>query len=312
MESSIFLKQLAFELVIENKDKFKEHKDSIVLGMGGSHLAADLLGLRVHSDYGLPSDLADKKDILIIAVSYSGNTEETLDGFNLALSKYLPLAVISTGGKLLELARQNNIPYIQLPNIGIQPRETIGFQLKALLKLTGKENELQEIAKLSNDINLDNLELQGRELAEKIKNYIPIIYSSAKNKPLAYFWKIVFNETAKIPAFYNVFSELNHNEIEGFNWNEKTKHLSEKFIFIFLKDNSDNPRIIKRMELTEKIYKNKGFNVHSVILGNKTEISQLLASIYIALATAYSLALIYGSDPQKTDLIDELKTYISQ
>src|SRR3989344_8461257 len=132
MEEAIknFRKQFEWEPIIENKEKLKSYQGYILAGMGGSHLQGDVFqtvvpgfNLSVHQDYGLPSwSLEFLKNYLVIASSYSGNTEETVSVFEEAVVKGVSVAVITTGGKLLELAKQHSVPYIQIPDTGIQPR----------------------------------------------------------------------------------------------------------------------------------------------------------------------------------------------
>lgn len=312
-----FPKQFEYEPTIENADNFKIFDRFIVLGMGGSHLGADLLkiykpglNLKIYSDYDLPS-LPDEyfQKSLIVAISYSGSTEETISGFNAALSKNFPLAVITINEKLSELAHQNKIPYVQLPDAGIPSRLAVGYQIKALLKIIGDENALVEIKKLSNAIDINKLEEKGRELAERIKNYIPIIYSSRQNQALAYFWKINFNETSKIPAFYNVFPELNHNEIDAFNWNEQVRELCNKFCLIFLKNLSDNPRIIKRMEFTEKILLEKTLKTEILEIEGANVFQKIFNSIVLSCFTSYYSAVAYNQ-LENPSLIDKLKSIL--
>src|SRR3989344_3104216 len=138
-----FPAQFSFEPVVENKEKLGRYERFIVLGMGGSHLGADMLAgwqiqlpLAVHSDYGLPYVAeAQKTKTLVIASSYSGNTEETIDGFEEAGQQGIPRAAISAGGRLLYLARSAGVPYIQLPDTGDQPRSDTGFSMHAMVAL---------------------------------------------------------------------------------------------------------------------------------------------------------------------------------
>ena len=229
-----FPKQFEHEPVVENAQNFKPKNKFAVCGMGGSHLAADLikaarpdLDIIIHSDYGLPQS-GDLCERLIIINSYSGNTEEALDSFCSALEKKLSLVAVSIGGKLIEQAEAHGVPFVRIPDTGIQPRSATGFSVRALLKFMGDKDALADTQKLSKILN-DDLEEVGRALAEKLKGRVPIIYSSAKNQALAQNWKIRFNETTKIPAFYNVFSELNHNEMTGFDIIESTKKLSQNY-----------------------------------------------------------------------------------
>ena len=192
-----FAAQFAFEPVVENADKLGHYKGFIVAGMGGSHLAGDLLrvwkpklDLTVHSDYGLPrrspDDVGTKAGFppqLFIATSYSGNTEETLDSFQEAIKRKMPVAVISVGGKLLELAKKESIPYVQIPDTGIQPRLALGFLMRALLKLMGEEQAFDDIGTLASALNPLAFENAGKELASRLAGRIPVVYASRRNFP---------------------------------------------------------------------------------------------------------------------------------
>ena len=161
------------------------------------------------------------RDETLILSSYSGNTEEVISAFEKGIEHNLSIVIISTGGKLIELAKKHSISYIQMPDTNIQPRNAIGYSLKALLKVIGDEKTLEELSKLSESLNPSEYEEEGKELAEKLKSKVPVIYSSTRNMPIAYNWKIKFNETGKIPAFYNVFPELNHNEMAAYGGSGK-------------------------------------------------------------------------------------------
>jgi len=239
-----FPKQFEFQPVVQNKSKLKVANKFVVAGMGGSHLGADLikawnpsLNIIVHEDYGLPFlPEDDLSEYLFIASSYSGNTEEVVDALNTAMNRGISVAIISVGGKLIEIAKEKEIPYAQIPDTGIQPRLALGFSVVGLLSLVGKDDELENLKKLSQTLDCAMHEGEGVNLAKKLEGYIPVIYSSVANKAIAYNWKIIFNETGKIPAFYNSFPELNHNEMAGFDVINTTKQLSEKFKFIFLEE----------------------------------------------------------------------------
>lgn len=314
-----FLNQLRFEPTIENKTALISNKNFIVCGMGGSHLAADLLktwnpslNLVIHHDYGLPA-LADKLNkYLIIISSYSGNTEEAIDGFNEAIAKKIPVACVSTGGKLLELAIKYKKPYIKMLDTGIEPRSALGFSIVSLLKIIKEEQALLEIKKIASSIDMDKAEKEGKILAEKLKNFIPIIYASTRNEPIAYNWKIRFNETGKIPSFYNTLPELNHNEMVGFDGEKKTEKLLKNFYFIFLEDKTDHPRILLRMEVLKEILKKKGFSMETLKLEGKNIWEKIFFSLLIADWTAYYIAEQYGLKAQETEIIDKFKNMIRE
>src|SRR3989338_7270101 len=314
-----FNKQFEFEPQVENADRLAVKQAFIVAGMGGSHLAADIIQtidpsmhVIVDSDYDislLPEDVL--KNSLAIASSYSGNTEETVSALNQAIAMGLDSAAISVGGKIAEIAKEREIPYIRVPDTGIQPRSALGFSVKAMLKMTGREDLLQELSGLASSLSPSDLEDEGKKLAETLKGKVPVIYSSATNKSIAYNWKIKFNETGKIPAFYNVVPELNHNEMTGFDAKESSAKLSENFHFIFLKDDSDHPQNLKRMEVMEKLYADRGFPVSVLELRGSSKIEKIFSSLVLADWAAYHTAEIYGLESEQVPMVEEFKKLVS-
>jgi glucose/mannose-6-phosphate isomerase len=313
-----FNQQFSYEPEIVNEENLVLKSSFVVVGMGGSALAAKLLktwkpelDILIHSDYGLSEfGGGELKDKLIILSSYSGNTEEVVEAFKEAKNKNQAMAVIATGGELLALAIENKIPYIKLPNTGIQPRSALGFSMKAFLKLLGEEKELKKISELLTNLNPIDFEKAGKNLAEKIKNCVPIIYASGRNLSIAYNWKIKMNETGKVPAFYNVFPELNHNEMNGFDVKDSTRELSNNFYFIILKDLDDNPKILKRMAVLEKLYKDRNLKVEVVELGGENFWLKIFANLVLADWVAYHTALGYNLEPQLVPMVEEFKKLI--
>lgn len=320
MEESIrnFAQQFSYKPEIIHALRFKRHECFVVVGMGGSHLGADILKmvrpdlhLYIHKDYGLP-ELPEQelKEKTIILSSYSGNTEEVLDALDDALKKSLSVLVITTGGTLLERAKKHSLPYIQMPQTNIQPRMALGFNFRALLEAIGDEKNLNETRELANTLNPDAIEERGKELAKKLEGSIPVLYASARNEAIALNWKIKFNETAKIPAFYNVLPELNHNEMVGFDAIESTRMLSKHFYFVILKDVNDHPRILKRMSMLEKLLRDREFPAHVVESANDTAFKKMFSSLLLADWTTYYTAKHYGLEPEQVPMVEEFKKLI--
>ncbi len=311
--------QLAFEPEIEFAERLGNHDTFIVAGMGGSHLAADilkcwnpLLDIIVHSDYGLPAlnpDHTDKR--LFIASSYSGNTEEVIDGFTEAISREMPVCAIAVGGELLNRAEQEHIPYIRLPDTGIQPRSALGFSVKALLKVIREENASAELRGLAEILIPESFEHAGKNTAAHLAGRMPLIYASRRNAAVAYIWKIKFNETGKIPAFMNVVPELNHNEMTGFDAIESTAELSAHFYAILLFDEEDHPRIQKRMDILERLYHARGIPVQRVRMEGRGRFEKIFSSLYLADWVAYHTAMHYGADPSNVPIVEEFKKLIA-
>ena len=292
----------------------------ISCGMGGSNIASGFLemlspdlDILSHRSYGLPS-MVSKNDLIIIS-SYSGNTEEALDSFEKAVSGGFRALAISTGGELLKRAKNRGVAFIEIPDTGTEPRMALGYSLLAMLKAVGDEENIKKAREFGEKFNPDSFEKEGTSLAEKLRGKVPVVYSSWANKAIAYAWKIKFNETAKIPAFFNVFPELNHNEMVGF---EKEKPSSDNF-FIFLKDSQDHPRIQKRMEVTKTMLEEKGFGVEVLPLSSTPGFSSSKPGVFpsgfekifnsLALAdwTSYHMAKNSGFDPEDSSVIENFK-----
>ena len=311
--------QFACQPVVENAGKLKKKFSKfIVIGMGGSHLAADILkawhpelDLLVWSNYGVPK-LHEKvlKESLTIVSSYSGNTEEALDAFVVAHAKRYPMAVVAAGGKLLRLAEKTGVPYVKMPHEDMQPRMALGFSLMAMLATIGEKVWIQEARELAKQLHPAREERRGEDLAKRLYGSIPVIYVSARNAAIGNNWKIKFNETGKIPAFTNVVPELNHNEMTGFDAKEKTLALSRGFRFVFLKDGSDDRRVLKRMSVLERLLHDRGFKVEIVLLQGKTELQKIFNALVLADWTAYHTAKLYGVDPEHVPMVEEFKKLI--
>ena len=329
MEQAIkdFHKQFAWKAVVLGGSTSKTPKEVeprrfkkfVLNGMGGSHLAADLLrvydpklDLTVVSDYGLPElPAARLKGALLIASSFSGNTEEAIDFAEQALKQKLPLAVIAKGGKLLEFAKAHQLPHVALPQTTIQPRSGLGFQMIALAALIGNKKLLQELGACTESLRPEELAGKGEALAGHLRSKLPVIYSSARNSAVAYNWKIKFNETGKIPAFYNVFPELNHNEMTGFDIIGTTEGLSRKFHFLFLTDSTDHPQNRKRMQVTRKLYEDRGIPVTEVALEGSSTLERIFTSLLTADWTAVHLSKIYGTEAEQVPMVEEFKRLVS-
>ena len=287
-----------------------------ICGMGGSALPGSILyswinikkidlPVIVNRDYSLPHRI--KKGWLVVCISYSGNTEETLSCFKEALKNKLKLVSIGSGGKLENLSKKYRIPFVKIPS-GIPPRTAIGYQFGALVGILQKygifsKKDVQELLVLEK-INACEFENFGKKLSEKLVKKIPIIYASNQFKVAARIWKIAFNENTKIPAFWNYFPELNHNEMTGF---AKFKTQNSDFYFIILRDKNDHQRIKKRMHLTVEILKKTGIKGEIIDLKGKTYLEKLFNSIILGFWTSYYLAKTYKIDPVSVKLVEEFK-----
>lgn len=307
-------KQFAFQPKIVNADKLVAKHHIAVLGMGGSQLLADIVqcaqperSILHHRDYGLPT-LSDheEQNTLFIASSYSGNTEETLSGYNAARERGLALAVVTVGGELLNKAQADATPYIQLPNTGIQPRMATGLSVVALLALLKDTESLKKVSALSS-IDPKDLQPEGERIAGTLQGNVPLVYASARNAALAYTWKITMNETAKIPAFCNVMPELNHNEMNGFDLNDTTKELADRFHILLLQDAEDDPRIARRFEELKALYEKRGIPVEEYSMSGVSRWERIIRTLLIADWCALTLTEQHGAEPEAVPMVEEFK-----
>jgi glucose/mannose-6-phosphate isomerase len=317
--------QARFEPVIEDKDNDGRPITAIVFtGMGGSALAALVANVWLRDTLKIPFEVIRGYDLpayvdpntLVIADSYSGNTEETLSTLDQAEKIGAQIGVITSGGKLLDIAADKTIARIQLPG-HVQPRMTVIYNLKALIALLEnfgvlKPGNLNEIAGLSGwlesesahwapDIPTD--QNYAKQLAEEAVGKTPIFYGGALTAPLAYKWKISWNENAKNVAFWNEYPEFNHNEFIG--W---TSHPVEKPFAVFdLVSNLEHPQILKRFELSDRLLSGKRPKATSIQLAGETAIAQLLWGAILADFTSIYVAILNGVDPTPVDLVEKLK-----
>lgn len=314
----LFNEQFAFRPKIANRAKLRRKPRVIVCGMGGSHWAADLIrivrpdvDLLIWNSYGLPKLPArELRNRLIIVSSYSGNTEEALSSFDEAKRNGFPLAAVAVGGALLARAKRHRVPYVELPNYDIQPRMALGISFMALLALMGDAKTLREAHKLEKLLRPRSYRAGGFALAKKLSGAIPLIYGSQDLYALPYIWKIKINETGKLPAFANVLPELNHNEMSGFDVGKKAKELPHIFHALILNYKGDNPRVLRRGKVLQKLYAARGLKTDIVPVAGKTKLHAIFGSLLLAEWTAYALALHYHAEPEQVPMVEEFKKLI--
>ena len=287
-----------------------EINNIVIAGMGGSAMGGDLLKIYlsntnipvyVNRDYKVPNFVDENS--LVFAVSYSGNTEETLSALNAAKEKKAQIIGITSGGKLSEECEK----VVNIPS-GLQPRAALGylfFPMLGILHNTNiirvKNDELNEMMGILKQTNKFNE--QGEELSKKLKEKIPIIYASEALGAIAFRWKTQINENAKMPAFYNVFSEMNHNEIAGY------KSMDHKFSVVMILDKNDNDRVKKRMNICKEIME-EYVEVEEVETQGESLLARMFSAIYLGDYVSYYMALWNRADPGPVEIIEEMKRKI--
>lgn len=301
--------------------------DNIVFaGMGGSALAANLfmgwtspnIPFVVARQYDIPGFVSGST--LFIASSYSGNTEETLSALHHAKTRGAQIVVLSSGGKLAEMARAEGYRLFELPG-GLQPRMAVFYSFRALAELfenlgamSGLVPQLEAAAEYLDSAvvnwlpDVATLKNQAKEIAEEISGKTPVIYAGPRLSAVAYKWKISFNETSKNLAFYNQWPEFNHNEFMG--W---TSHPVEKpFAPIELISSFEHERVLKRFAISNRLLSGKMPHPLEIQAEGDTLLAQMLWMVLLGDFVSIYLALINNVDPTPVDLIEKLKTELSQ
>lgn len=301
----------------------------MMLGMGGSAISGDLIyrlmlteskvPFSVIRDYHLPAFTCE--NTLFIASSYSGMTEETLSALNEALQinncKYL---VITTGGRLKELALTKNIPLFTF-DYDAQPRATLPFGFMGLLNfmqrlgfIDDKSADISEmfiileqlLQQINQNVPMENN--QAKQMAHKLYGKMPLIYGADITAEVAYRWKTQFNENSKAWSGHETFSELNHNTVVGYQFPQE--HSS--FIHVIMLRSNKLPALFKeRYKATSRLLK-KAKIKHSIIDAcGENIIAQILSLVLLGDYISYYLALLYKVDPTPIEAIDFLKKELS-
>lgn len=309
--------------------ELKKIQNIIITGLGGSAIGGDLLRsylhyenkvpVQVNRNYYLPA-YADE-NTLVIASSYSGETEETLSAYEDAVKKGCKIVCISSGGKLSVMAKTIGHMLITVPK-GYQPRCALAYSFFPMLMLFGKLGFVKERDSQILDLiefirgkrevytSLDPAVNTSISNAEHIHGRIPIIYSSNDLLDIVNLrWRGQFSENSKSLAFGNYFPEMNHNEIIG--WQENSEIL-RNFAVLFLKDREDNPRILRRQQVTKELVEPyRGIEIEIESEGN-SRLERIFDLVYLGDWISFYLAVLYKTDPSPIEKINILKNKLME
>ncbi len=308
----------------------------IILGMGGSAIGSDLLSsfiqssqetnvvkFKVNRNYNINQLIGDSD--LVIASSYSGNTEETISAFEQSRKQTNNILCISTGGILGSLAEKYNMPLIKIP-AGYQPRCALAYSffplLYVLIRLnlfsisTEKmienaiEETIEEIKKLSDLFSRPDDNNIAYVTAKKIAGTIPIIYSSTERLDSVNLrWRDQINENSKNLCYGSLLPEMNHNEINAFS---HPQDLIQRLSIIYLKDKDDHPRISERFAALSDIMEGK-VNIQFSFSGKgKNFLTRMFELVYLGDWISFYLAIENKTDPTPIPVINYLKERLSK
>jgi len=258
---------------------------------------------------------------LLIASSYSGNTEETLSAFQTALGSDSKKLVITTGGQLLATARANGIPAFVF-RYESTPRAALGYSLMPLLAIAAKLGLIEEksadvaeaiavmeelLRRIGEDVPL--AENPAKQLATRLHGRLPVIYGAGLLTDVARRWKTGLNETSEMWAFFEELPEVDHNAIVGYGLPED---IARAAFVVFLRAPSLHPRVLLRYEYTRRALAEAGVECETVEALGSSPLAQILSSVFFGDYVGLYLAVLNGVEPTPTAVIAGLKDWLTQ
>jgi glucose/mannose-6-phosphate isomerase len=313
-----------------NLPKWQGIQRVLIAGMGGSAIGADLLAayatpfcpvpILVQRNYTLPA-WANGSETLVVASSHSGNTEETLAAFELAMKSNCRILALCTGGKLAEVARASNLPLWTFEHHG-QPRAAVGSSFGLLLALFNRLGLIPNpVAELSETITA------MRKQQANLRVDVPVVNNPAKRQagqligrwvmvfgadflePVARRWKTQVNELAKALAQFESLPEADHNALAGLMQPEQAMIST---IALFLRAPSYHPRNLLRTELTKQAYMLDGLNTDFYDAPGETPLAQQWTALHFGDYMAYYLAMLYEIDPTPIEALEGFKKHLRE
>jgi len=297
-----------------------------VVGMGGSAIAGDVFAawvadrakvpIQVVRDYRLPS-YARPEDVLV-AVSYSGNTEETLSAATQGMKLGCRMVAVTSGGALRDLARKNGVPIVEVPT-GLPPRGAFGH-LFGVLPTLGEawvvgplrpelEDAIAHLRTLRKRLRPETgvRSNRAKSLAVRLRNTVPVVYATAPFTPIAKRWQTQLNENAKMLAFSSALPEADHNELVG--WSEDAR--ARRHTPIVLRDRDEPTTIRRQLDITVELMSRRAAAIEVEAEG-ETVLSRLLGTLYLGDYVSLYLATLRRVDPMPLPPIVELKRRLAR
>ncbi|MBI2909260.1 MAG: bifunctional phosphoglucose/phosphomannose isomerase [Chloroflexi bacterium] len=301
----------------------------VILGMGGSAIGGDLLGsllelegrtpLVVQRDYRLPPFV--DAGTLVIACSYSGNTEETLSAFRQALDSPAKKLAITTGGQLRELCDGAGVPVLTF-DYPSEPRSALGYSFiplvgvcQKLALLPNKSRDVGEACAVLEELcgALDERSPMAsnaaKQLASRLLGRLIVVYGAGILTQVAHRWKTQFNENSKAWAFHEAFPELNHNSVVGY---EFPPELKRRLFVILLRSPLIHPRTLLRYKATSELLTQADVEQETIESTANSALAQMMSTILLGDYTSYYLAILNRVDPAPVRAIDSLKSGLAK
>jgi glucose/mannose-6-phosphate isomerase len=308
---------IAHKAVLTKKNNIQ---NIIVTGLGGSGIGGTILSeliqdecsipVLVNKDYFLPAYV--NSNTLVIISSYSGNTEETVSAMKQSITKKAQVVCITSGGKIKELADQNNFDTIIIPG-GKPPRSCIGYSLVQLLKVI-EFNEFVKtnlLAQVETSITLlikenTSIKNEAMTIAKLLVDKLTVIYSLGTCEGVAVRFRQQINENSKMLCWHHTLPEMNHNELVG--WTTKNENIA----VVTFKTSFDYERTIKRYEICKELFSKYSSSVTDITAKGNSKLEQYLYLINIGDWISCYIADIRNIDPIEVDVITNLKNELAK
>lgn len=319
-----FIQKLVEGISIGEKAKLTSHnkeiKNILIAGLGGSGIGGTVVAqilehdlkvpVTVCKDYFLPAFV--NENTLLIISSYSGNTEETVQVLSTALTLNPKIVCVTAGGKVLEIAKQNNLDHIIIPN-GMPPRSCFAYSFTQLfyvlkgMNLIGNAFEMQLVntLKLLN-AETENIKTEAKLLADRLFGKLPVIYSAANYEGVCVRFRQQINENSKMLCWHAALPEMNHNEIVG--WVEKNENLA----VVFFRNDNDFNRTQKRMDFLSEVAGNCTPYVYNVWSKGSSQLERTFYLVLFGDWVSVYLGELKNIDASEVKVIDRLKQTLSQ
>jgi glucose/mannose-6-phosphate isomerase len=310
-------KAISEKAVLEKKSGIQS---ILITGLGGSGIGGTVLGelvakscpvpILVNKDYFLPEFV--NAHTLVIVSSYSGNTEETLSAMQDAIQRGAQIVCVTSGGKILELAKQHQFGFIEIPG-GQPPRSCLGYSLIQLIKVLevygfADASLYQDLDKAIALLDKESLAIQkeAQEIAEKLYHKFPILYSLGSCEGAVVRFRQQINENSKMLCGHHSFPEMNHNELVG--WVEANKDLA----VVTMRTSFDYARTVKRYDFCKSLFEKLSSSVTDIYAKGDSRLEQYLYLVHIGDWISCYLADLKGIDPVEVKVIDRLKAELSK
>eukprot|EP01132_Coremiostelium_polycephalum_P003049 gene3049-3813_t len=297
------------------KNSKKTIHQAIITGMGSSGLVGNLVKqcvgdklsvpLEVNKDYTLPAYV--NEHTLLIVVSYSGNTQETIEAFQTGIKKNAHMVVVTSGGLLQQMAYEHGLSVLALPKF-LPPRASLDHTLLQLLFILYFHHlmhwdfieEIQAAIQLLGNQQA-GLQIEAEKIAKQIKGYTPVIYTTTSYEAVAIRLRQQLNENSKQLCWHHVLPELNHNEIVG--WASTPSHIMAILLHVPIAD----PRLALQQQVAQDIIQKHAARLVTLTAQGTTDLIRSLYLIHLGDWISFYLAQITGVDPMQIQAIDQVK-----